>query len=133
MDNKNKYYYEIEVTYAEVLPVGENGAPIEVEKTETVKVRYLSRTNRHHTKLALQFIKFDNIKEAALDTDVAELFVEHAIDADDKLKKAIKNDLFACINIFHNAKVMEDMDSFLLKLNFVLGSAKGESEMQTKS
>lgn len=114
-DNKKGYYYEIDVTYAVVLPVGEDGAPIEVEKTETVKCLYLKRTNKHHSKLAMMLTKLGNDMESI--SDIAEKFVECAVEAPGK--KDIQKDMFACINIFNNEKVQEDVEDFLLKLDFV--------------
>jgi hypothetical protein len=117
-ENNNKgYHYEIPVTYAVTMPVGENGAPVEVEKTETVKVLYLKRTNRAHSKLAMLLTKPGNDMETI--ADIAEKFVECAVDCEAKMKKDIKNDVFACMNIFQNETVQEDIEDFLLKLDFV--------------
>lgn len=127
--NKKGYHYEVDVTYAVKMPIGENGAMIEVEKTETVKVRYLSRTNRAHSKIAMMLTKPGNDIEAI--TDIAEKFVECAVE-ECPIKKEIKADLIACVNIFNNEKVQEDIEDFLFKLDFVRAAMTAAQEAQTE-
>jgi hypothetical protein len=51
--------------------------------------------------------------------DIADKFVECAVECDEKLKKDIRNDLFACTNIYYNEKVQEDIKGFLLNLDIL--------------
>lgn len=112
--SQNKYTYSIPVSYYIQQP-NLNGDIEEVEKTEIIEILKLQRTNKKHSEFILKLIEYsqyDNItcKLHEISTD----FISCAVTSpckDDLLK-----DIFACINIWDNKDVQEDVNRFFTKL-----------------
>lgn len=90
--------YPVKVTYFKRGADGKGGL-VEIETSATVNVCRLSRTSVEHTKFGLSLIQ-------------AGRFVKMTID-DEKVVKDLQNDLVACISLFNNEDVQEDINRFL--------------------
>ena len=101
--------YPVKVTYFKRGADGKGGL-VEIETSATVNVCRLSRTSVEHTKFGLSLIQAGrDLDETA---DLACRFVKMTID-DEKVVKDLQNDLVACISLFNNEDVQEDINRFL--------------------
>lgn len=113
-ENKG-FHYELPVKYYVKEPNPAGGGLIEALKEAVVKVLYLQRTNAAHSRLAFKIMgagaDFEKLP------DIAREFVLATVD--DKIKEDIAKDTVACVNLYFNVKVKEDIDAFLSSLDFV--------------
>lgn len=112
--SQNKYTYSIPVSYYIQQP-NLNGDIEEVEKTETIEVLKLQRTNKKHAEFILKLMEYsqdDNIasKLHEISTD----FVSCAVTS--PCKNDLLKDIFACVSIWNNEDVEKDIERFFTNL-----------------
>lgn len=93
---------------------------IEQEVEEDVEVGMLSRTSAAHTNFATQLLMHGASGDLEQLAPIATKFCEMMI-VDDKQRKAIVNDVMACIDLYGSDPVQKDIERFLSRWGVVMG------------
>lgn len=93
---------------------------IEQEVEEDVEVGMLSRTSAAHTNFATQLLMHGASGDLEQLAPIATKFCEMMI-VDDKQRKAIVNDVMACIDLYGSDLVQKDIERFLSRWGVVMG------------
>lgn len=93
---------------------------IEQEVEEDVEVGMLSRTSAAHTNFATQLLMHGTSGDLEQLAPIATKFCEMMI-VDDKQRKAIVNDVMACIDLYGSDPVQKDIERFLSRWGVVMG------------
>lgn len=100
---------------------------IEQEVEEDVEVGMLSRTSAAHTNFATQLLMHGASGDLEQLAPIATKFCEMMI-VDDKQRKAIVNDVMACIDLYGSDPVQKDIERFFIALGCGDGASRNRRE-----